>query len=55
MVDFITTRKEFEAFFKSDEARNVIDELNKHTNGRMREWINKITPKPQKQQRKVSL
>ena len=55
MVDFITTRKDFETFFKSDEAHGVIDELDKHTNGRMREWINKITPKQQTQQRKYSL
>jgi hypothetical protein len=55
MVDFITTRKDFETFFKSDEAHGVIDELDKHTNGRMREWINKITPKQQTQQRKFGL
>lgn len=54
-VDFITTRKEFDTFFRNDESRNVIDELNKYTNGRMREWINKITPKQQAQQRKFSL
>lgn len=47
--------KDFETFFRNDESRNLIDELDKHTNGRMREWINKITPKQQTQQRKFGL